>query len=133
MEGKKVKMDGYVDRSTLTPMVRLKLISAMEEEIELSAIIDTGYNGEVILSENKIQEMGLEFLGTIDTELADGRIVELDLFRGRIKWFGRIQEVAVGASRSDDTLLGTLLLADCELDINFKDGWAKIEQLVSKT
>jgi clan AA aspartic protease len=133
MEGKKVKMDGYVDRSTLTPMVRLKLISAMEEEIELNAIIDTGYNGEVILSEKKIQEMGLEFLGTIDTELADGRIVELDLFRGRIKWFGRIQEVAVGASRSDDTLLGTLLLADCELDINFKDGWAKIEQLVSKT
>jgi hypothetical protein len=60
-------MDGYVDRSTLTPIVRLKLISAMEEEIELNAI------------------------------------------------------------------LGTLLLADCELDINFKDGWAKIEQLVSKT
>jgi clan AA aspartic protease len=133
MEGKMVKMDGYVDRSTLTPFVRLKLISAMDEEIELSAIIDTGYNGEVILSENKIQEMGLEFLGTIDTELADGRIVELDLFRGRIKWFGRIQEVAVGASRSEDALLGTLLLADCELDINFKDGWAKIEQLVSKT
>jgi len=133
MEGKMVKVDGYVDRSTLTPFVRLKLISAMDEEIELSAIIDTGYNGEVILSENKIQEMGLEFLGTIDTELADGRIVELDLFRGRIKWFGRIQEVAVGASRSEDALLGTLLLADCELDINFKDGWVKIEQLVSKT
>ena len=48
-----VEMDGYVDRSTLTPFVRLKLISAMDEEIELSAIIDTGYNGEVILSENK--------------------------------------------------------------------------------
>ena len=126
-------MDGYVDRSTLTPFVRLKLISAMDEEIELSAIIDIGYNGEVILSENKIQEMGLEFLGTIDTELADGRIVELDLFKGRIRWFGRIKEVAVGASRSEDTLLGTLLLADCELDINFKDGWAKIEQLISKT
>lgn len=49
MEDKRVKMDGYVDRSTLTPLVRLKLISARDEEIELSAIIDTGYNGEVIL------------------------------------------------------------------------------------
>jgi clan AA aspartic protease len=133
MEDKRVKMDGYVDRSTLTPLVRLKLISARDEEIELSAIIDTGYNGEVILSENKIEEMGLEFLGTIDTELADGSIVELDLFRGRIKWFGRIQEVAVGASRSEDTLLGNLLLSDCQLDINFKEGWVKIEELVSKT
>jgi clan AA aspartic protease len=126
-------MDGYVDRSTLTPFVRLKLISVTDEEIEMNAIIDTGYNGEVILSENKIQEMGLEFLGTIDTELADGRVVELDLFKGRIKWFGRIREIAVGASRSEDTLLGTLLLADCEVDINFKDGWTKIEQLLPRT
>jgi len=123
------RIDGYVDRSTLAPFVSLSLISATDEEIEVPAIIDTGYNGEVILSEDKIREIGLEFLGTIDTELADGEIVELDLFKGKIKWFDRIQEVAVGASRSEDTLIGTLLLGDCELDVNFKEGWVKILQI----
>ena len=123
------RIDGYVDRSTLAPFVKIRLVSQTDEDIELPAMIDTGYNGEMILSENQIRSLSLEFLGTIDTELADGEIVELDLFKGRIKWFDRIREIAVGSSRSEDTLLGTLLLADCELGIDFKNGWVKIEQL----
>jgi clan AA aspartic protease len=123
------RIEGYVDRSTSAPFVKIKVISPTDEEIELPAMIDTGYNGEVILSEERIQTLGLEFLGTIDTELADGEIVELDLFKGRIKWFNKIREIAVGSSRSEDTLLGTLLLVGCELDINFKEGWVRIDQL----
>ncbi len=123
------RIDGNVDFSTLTPMVRIQLISSSNEEIEFPAIIDTGYNGEVILPEHRVQEMGLEFLGTIDNELADGRVVEIEFFRGRIKWFDDVQEVAIGASQSDDTLLGTLLLANCELNVNFKQGSVKIEQV----
>jgi hypothetical protein len=73
--------------------------------------------------------MGMEFLGTIDTELANGEIVELELFKGRMKWFDAIREVAIGASESNDALLGTLLLADCELHINFKEGCVKIDRL----
>ncbi len=124
------RMDGHVDFSTLAPVVSIKLVSEKNVEIGVAAIIDTGYNGEVILPESKIQEMDLEFLGTIDTELANGQIVELELFRGRIKWFDTIREVAIGASQSDDTLLGTLLLSNCHLDINFKEGSVKIEQLL---
>jgi clan AA aspartic protease len=123
------RIDGYVDRSTLAPFVEIKVISQRNEEIELPAMIDTGYNGEVILPEEKIRSLGLEFLGTIDTELANGEIVELDLYRGWFKWFDSIQEVAVGSSRSEDTLLGTLILADCHLDINFREGWVTIERL----
>lgn len=123
-------IDGYVDFSRLFPMVIAKLISSANKEIELPAIVDTGYNGEVILPESKIQEMGFEFLGTIDGELANGQIVEIELFKGRLKWFDKVQEVAVGASQSDDTLLGTLLLANSELNIDFKQGQVKIERLI---
>jgi len=41
-----VEMDGYVDRSTLPPFVRLKWIQELDEEIELSGTMDTGYTGE---------------------------------------------------------------------------------------
>lgn len=124
------RIDGYVDFSTLSPMVRVKLISSNDEEIEYLAIIDTGYNGEVILPGSKVQEMGLEFLGTIDSELANGEIVEIELFRGRIKWFDKTQEIAIGASQSNDTLLGTLLLINCELNVDFKQGDVRIERRI---
>ena len=123
------RMEGYVDLSILAPVVAIKLVSGNAEEVGVPAIIDTGYNGEVVLPEEKIQEMGLEFLGTIDTELANGEIVEMELFRGHVRWFGTVREVAIGASQSDDTLVGTLLLANCELAINFKVGSVRIEQL----
>jgi hypothetical protein len=74
--------------------------------------------------------MGLEFLGTIDSELANGEIVEIELFRGRGKWFNKIQDVAIGSSQSEDILLGTLLLANCELNVNFRQGSVRIEQLI---
>ena len=122
------KIDGYVDFSTLSPIVRITLISSNSREIELPAIVDTGCNGEVILSEHRVEEMGLEFLGTIDSELANGQVVEIGLFRGRIKWFDTIQEVAIGASQSDDTLLGTLLLANCKLNLDFREGWVRVER-----
>ena len=124
------RIDGHVDFSTLSPKVRIQLISSSNEEIELPAIVDTGYNGELILPEGKVKEMGLEFLGTIDSELANGQIAEVDLFRGRINWFDAVHEVAVGASQSDDALLGTLLLADCELRVDFKQGWVRVEQVI---
>ena len=123
------RIEGHVDFSTFSPLVKVKLISSSDEEIEFSTIVDTGYNGEVILPEREVQKMGLEFLGTIDSELANGQIVEIDLFRGRINWFNKIQEVAIGASQSDDILLGTLLLANCNLNVNFKQGSVGIEQL----
>jgi clan AA aspartic protease len=128
--GMTAKMEGYVDFSIFAPVVDIKLLSKKSEEIGLAAIIDTGYNGEILLPEDKVKEMGLDFLGTIDTELADGEVVELELFRGKIKWFDTIREIAIGASQSADTLLGTLLLADCELGVNFKNGLVRIERLL---
>lgn len=123
------RIEGYVDSSTFSPMVSIKLVSSEDEEVESPAIVDTGYNGEVILPENKIQEMGLEFLGTIDSELANGQIVEIELFRGRLKWFDMMREVTIGATQSDEALLGTQLLSDCELRVDFKQGKLTIDQL----
>lgn len=124
-------IEGYVEVSTLSPVINIKLLSSEGEEKEMPAIIDTGYNGEIIMPQHEIRAMALELLGTIDSELANGKIVGIELFRGRIKWFDQVREVAVGSSQSDDVLLGTLLLADCDLYIDFKKGYVKIKQLNS--
>lgn len=49
---------------------------------------------------------------------------------GEIKWLGTTREIAIGASQSDDVLLGTLLLVKCELGVNFEQGWVRIEQII---
>ncbi len=121
-------MTGRVNHTTLSPIVLLTLISEKNEERTFQTVVDTGYNGELILPENKIKELDLEFVGTIDGELANGEIVEMKLFKGRLQWFDGIEEVAIGCTESDSPLLGTQLLADCELKVNFKEGVVEISK-----
>jgi clan AA aspartic protease len=122
------RITGQVDRATLSPIVPLTLFSGKNERSTIQTIVDTGYNGELILPENNIQELDLEFVGTIDGELANGEIVEMKLFKGRLQWFGSIEEVAIGSTESESPLLGTQLLADCELHVNFKEGVVEISK-----
>lgn len=123
------RIDGYVDASTLTPMVTLKLLSDYGEEFDVSSMVDTGYNGDMILPEGMINKMKLEYSGTSWGELADGAVSEMKIFKGRLRWFDTEKEILVGATRSDIALMGTLLLADCELNVNFKDSSVMIQRV----
>lgn len=123
------RIDGWVDPFTFTPKVTISIISS-NREINVPAMIDTGYNGEIILPISSIRDMNLEFLGTIDSELANGEIVDTELYKSRMKWFNEIREITVGASQSEDILLGTLLLANCRLEVDFKQRLVSIEKLI---
>jgi clan AA aspartic protease len=122
------RIDGHVDFGTLSPIVSLTLLSEKDEEINIPTMVDTGYNGELILPESKIHKLNLEYVGTIDGELANGELIEMKLFKGRLQWIGGIVEVAIGSTESESPLLGTLLLTDCELHVNFRNGAVEISK-----
>jgi hypothetical protein len=52
-------------------------------------------------------------------ELADGRIADRDVFLGQIIFDGQKRLVTVILSGSRDTLIGTFLLADKKLEIDY--------------
>ena len=56
----------------------------------------------------------------VEAILADGKSVELPLFRCIIDWFGNRYETEVAASEGKFALLGTMLLADRDLHIDYK-------------
>ncbi len=122
-------IDGYVDLSTLTPIVTLRLLSNDDKEFDLATMVDTGYNGDIILPERLIDEMRLEYSGASWGELANGDVSEMKIFRGRLKWFDADKEISIGATRSDVALMGTLLLVDCDLNVNFADGLVRIHKM----
>lgn len=122
-------INGFVDPATVYPMVALDFLDKRGEKFNIHLIVDTGFNGEALLSESATREMDLVSRGMMSGEIATGEIVEVNLYRCRLSLFDEIQEITVGVTGSDNSLLGTLLLADCELDINFKDNSVRIQQL----
>jgi len=87
---------------------------------EIHAWIDTAFNGGLALPRNLVADLGLVEVSYVEAILADGKSVELPLFRCIIDWFGNSYETEIAASDGKFALLGTMLLAERDLHIDYK-------------
>lgn len=108
---------GYIDIAG-RPMVDIVVIGS-EEEIPLSAIVDTGFDGDICLPARVAVRLGLKLDDIFPVELADGSIKEELIFVGKVKWGNQVKKADVLLTQSDDALVGTGLLKDSELKIGF--------------
>lgn len=114
-------IEGCIDRSG-SAYVELN-VAGMRAEARIEAILDTGFNGGLSLPLSVAVPLGLELLYASRFELADGTIVEDELvFGGRLLWYGKYVDVEIVLTRSDEALLGTALLADMEVKLDYVHG-----------
>lgn len=109
------RMQGWWD-ADFSPYLEITLPTG--ETIDL--VVDSGFNGEVVLPKSLITALGLQNDGSIFSRLADGSFVETELYIGEILWFGQRREVRIQATDSHEGLLGTELFQGCmvELDLD---------------
>ncbi|MEH2149772.1 clan AA aspartic protease [Nostoc sp.] len=89
--------------------------------IEIECVIDTGFEGLLTLPSAVIDELGLPYIARIDANLADNSNIAVNVYLATILWNGVEREVAVlGMGRRP--LIGTALLEDYHLSIDFCDG-----------
>jgi clan AA aspartic protease len=83
-------------------------------------LIDTGFNGSLCIPRKTAEELNLKveeqttFYGVGDHQ------AEIDIAYTEINWFAETAEVSVLVNEGEDFLLGTALLENKELYINFK-------------
>ena len=100
-------------------MLQVRGPTGVEDTVR--AVIDTGFNDELMLPLTLIQTLGLPFdMGTY-AELADGRSVILDCYRGELLWDGQYVQPLILAT-DGDALIGMSLLYGHELRIQVIEG-----------
>lgn len=110
-------VEGYVNEYGQT-IIKLK-VKGTKGEVEVEAHIDTGFNGEVCLPIPIAIQLGLELSGDLCVELADGTRKKELIFIGSIIWEGEEKEVKIILTNFRHTLIGTDLLQDKVLEIDF--------------
>lgn len=128
-------MEGFLD-ARLFPYLNLEFPG---QEDLLPVHIDTGFNRELLIPRSLEYILGeaLRWEGDYlaDPEkitYADGREEAVDSVYVKIKWFGSEREVIAHIMTDEKwkwkkkILLGTELLADCTLDINFPERRVRI-------
>jgi clan AA aspartic protease len=105
----------------MTPTTQLQ-VGGSRGEAEVTAIVDTGFDGHVCLPTLLAVGLGLELSGQNEVELADGTRKLTLVFAGTVRFLEHERDVAVYLTESDEALIGTRLMSDCRLTIDFTTG-----------
>lgn len=109
----------------MTPRYDVEVIGS-RGSITVSAIMDTGFDGELCLPVDLAVTLGFELIGQRPVEFADGRREYQMVFSGLVRFLGEEKPVDLFVTNSDDALIGTELLSDCTLFIDFTTGETRI-------
>jgi|GEM_PF-481457 len=122
---------GFINEND-EPVIEVKLDLGKEKR-PVNAVIDTGFNGYICVPKKLIDESDWEFLGIEEYELASGELMRERVFLGRVE-IGMEKLVAfILSTNSSDTLIGTKLLKNRVLTINFAKKTLKIEKISEDT
>lgn len=90
-------------------------------DITVEFVIDTGFTDALCLPALAVQALGLPYAFDFPASLADGSEVMLPVHEARILWNDQEQPVHLLAT-GKRPLLGTALLDQCELVVQFTEG-----------
>jgi clan AA aspartic protease len=82
-------------------------------------IVDTGFNGTLMLPRPFVDHLQIPIIGTLPFELVGGARIIGQVALAHIEWLDEEREVEVVVSDSYDGLIGTELLTGTTLNINY--------------
>ena len=113
-------MKGIVDEAGRA-LLNVRVSSELNGEYtNVITWIDTAFDGHLVLSLERLQELGLDSLVETEAILADGSRVTLNTFVCFIDWFGERLPFQVIANDGRFPLLGTGLLDQRVLRIDYR-------------
>ena len=118
-------LEGYIDGAG-TPRVRVEIVG-YRGSVKVDAILDTGFNGELCVPIPIAIQLGLELIGESLVTYADGRVEAELLFAGKAKVGEVEREVEITLTRGDEAILGTSLLREAKVLLDFKERKLKMK------
>ena len=124
-------IEGYVRLAEhgSEPVIGIRVLGGNALEMEVEAVADTGFTGELTLSPGMIEHLALVPTGSRDATLADDHTVDVAAYDAEVLWHERvtrIEALAMGGT----PLVGMELLRGSELRVEATPGGrVRIEEL----
>lgn len=111
----------------LEPKLDNVFVMGREVPVLLDVILDTGFNGELSLPVELKKRCKLEFVSVKPYELANGDIVEADVYLAELIVNDRSLIVETTLTKSEIALIGMELIRDRIAIFNLKDNTVKVD------
>lgn len=101
------------------PRVAIALI-LHQRPVRFSAVLDTGFNGYLSVPRQLLPQSTWRLVGAETYEIATGALVEQEVYLGEVVFAGDRRMVYAVATDAQDILIGTKLLREKVLTIDFR-------------
>jgi clan AA aspartic protease len=115
----------------MKPLARIEVIGS-RTSLHLSAIIDTGFDGDLSVPTDIAIALGLELRTKRKYTLADGSVHSELAFAGKVRFLGEDREIEILLTDLDVPLIGTALLEDCRLTVDFANETVELKKAKRK-
>ena len=105
----------------LEAVVTLPLRGPSGQAREVDAVVDTGFNGYLVLPPTLVADLGLPVVGDGEAVLADGSEAAFDVYGVTMLWDGQLRFVETGAV-GVNPLVGMAMLENHDLSIHVREG-----------
>ena len=116
----------FQEKGSVNNFSEAVVVIRLFNDSSISCILDTGFNGSLFLPRSFVEENDLT-IGTREVlQAAEDQLFEVDTATAEIKWLGGKSSVTVFVSETNEALLGTEMLIDSVLEIDYKNLTVKI-------
>jgi predicted aspartyl protease len=105
------------DREAVVP---IRLRGVQGQELEIDAVLDSGFTEWVALPATTIAALGFPFRGTMPMGLGDGSRIWMGIYDGLLLWEGQDRPVVI--HEADECLIGMALLTGSRVVLEVVDG-----------
>jgi len=111
-------IEGRIDE-LLSPRLKVK-VAGLKGTIDLEAIVDTGFNGDLCIPTTLAVQIGLILEYVHDVELADGSRKRVPVYSCNIELNDLKRRAEVILTDGTDALIGANMLKSSTMTINYK-------------
>lgn len=104
------------------------LVTLLVNSTEIEAILDTGFNGSLLLPLTTVKELQLPFVGATEYVLADGTFAYAEIFSAEVQWLAGKRYVLVVGLDTDFPLVGMRLIKNIRIVLEASKGIFTIEK-----
>lgn len=104
-----------------SPVIELTI-----EGRKIATLLDTGFNGHIMLPNHIIRELALDQIGISDYLTASGDDKETKVYKGKTDFLNEIIEVPILSTDADFSLAGMELFHNCRIAIERNKGIVEI-------
>lgn len=114
------------EKGFVTENLETVLTIELSNGSQIDCVLDTGFNGFLLLPRKFVEDNSLDFVGRESVIMVEQNAIEIDVASGSVNWLGKELLVRILVSETDESLIGTQMLIDSLVEIDYKNLTVKI-------